>query len=162
MSNSGTGREEGPSDQGAPPAPAPEEVAELQEMLLAAVLGQEALSGSGRSIVLPDIDFVLEQDGTLNLSEENLFAEPVADDMGRPIRVLSVEELRREADRRGQLGYLRFQPAEGLGDSVRLTLEGRIARQGVQDPVGLSGVQATFVRSDGRWRLEGEPAFFAA
>ena len=155
MSDSDTGREEWP-DQAAPPTPT-QELAELQEMLLAAVLGREALPGSGRAIVLPDLGFVLEQDGSAVVSDENLLGRPAA---GGRVRVLSVEEIRREAEQRGQVGYLRFQQVEADGDSVRCTLEGRVARSGGQE-AGLSGVQATFVRSGGEWRVEEEPAFFA-
>lgn len=157
MSDSETGREEWP-EEAAPPAPTQEDLGELQEMLLEAVLGRGMLPGSERPLVLPDLDFVVQEGGNVVVSDENLLGEGAG---AGEARVLDVEGIRREADERGQLGYLRFQPAEVRGDSVRFTLEGRIARSGEQD-AGLSGVQATFVRSGGQWRLEEEPAFFAA
>jgi hypothetical protein len=156
VSNSETGEEEWP-EGAAPPAPT-RELAELQEMLLEAVLGRGVLPGSRRPIVLPDLDFVVQENEDVVISDENLLGEGAA---GGQVRVLSVEEIRQEAERRGQLGYLRFQPAEVEGHSVRFTLEGRIARSGADD-AGLSGVQTTFALSGGEWRLEEEPAYFAA
>ena len=157
MSDPEAGREEWP-EGAAPPTPTQEDLGELQGILLEAVLGRGVLPGSERPLLLPDLDFVLQQEGSAVISDENLLGEWAEESQ---VRVLTAEEIRREAEQRGQVGYLRFQPAEVQGDSVRLTLEGRIARAGEQD-AGLSGVQATFVLRDGQWRLEEEPAFFAA
>jgi hypothetical protein len=140
----------------------PEEVlAHLQQALLAAVLSRQALPGSDRPVALPDLQFVLGGEGVA-LAEENLASRGLGEGLGRPVRVLTPAELRQEAERRGEIAYLRFQPAEKDDDSIRLTLEARIARSDPSEPqLGLSGVQARFVEVSGRWQVAEEPALFA-
>jgi hypothetical protein len=146
---------------GAPPALSEEVLAHLQQALLAAVLNRQALPGSDRPVALPDLQFVLGGEGVA-LAEENLVSRSVVVGLARPVRVLRPEELRQQAERRGEFAYLRFQPAEKDDDSVRLTLEARIARPDPSEPeLGLSGVQARFVEVSGRWEVAEEPAFFA-
>jgi len=156
----GNGEERRPQ-AGAPP-PLPQEVlAHLQHALLAAVLSRQALPGSDRPVALPDLQFVLGGE-PVALAEQNLASRSVVEGLARPVRVLRPKELQQEAERRGELAYLRFQPAEKDDDSIRLTLEARIARPDPSEPqLGLSGVQARFVEIDGRWEVAEEPAFFA-
>jgi hypothetical protein len=137
-------------------------VAPLQHALLAAVLGRRPLPGSERPLMLPDLQFVLQGDAVV-LADENLALQSPPADLPRAVVVLGADELRDRAQSEGSVAHLRFQPAEREGDSIRVTLEARIASadpgQGV---LGLSGVQAKFVEIGGRWELAEEPAFFAA
>lgn len=150
------------ADPGAPPGAVPDEVlAQLQHALLEAVLGRRPLPGSDRPVVLPDLQFVLGGEAVA-VAEENLVSSSAAEGLDRPVRVLAPEELQAEAERQGELGFLRFQPAEADEHSVRVTLEARIARPDPHEPqLGLSGVQARFVEIGGQWEVAEEPAFFA-
>jgi hypothetical protein len=136
-------------------------LAHLQQSLLTAVLSRKALPGSDRPVALPDLQFVLGGEA-IALAEENLVSRSVVEGLARPVRVLRPEELRQEAERRGEFAYLRFQPAEKDDDSIRLTLEARIARADPSEPqLGLSGVQTRFVEVGGDWEVAEDPAFFA-
>jgi hypothetical protein len=138
----------------------PADLAELQRLLLGAVLRGDTLPGSGEPLRFPDLGFVLAQPEILVVNE-NLAGVPELDDPPKPIRVVDRSAL--EAERRGDdLVYLRFGPAEERDDGVRITLEARI-RSGSQAraAMGLGGVLARFERVGSSWQLAEPPQFVA-
>jgi hypothetical protein len=138
----------------------PADLAELQKLLLGAVLRGDTLPGSGEPLRFPDLGFVLAQPEIV-VVDENLAGVPELDDPPKPIRVVDRGSL--EAERqRGDLVYLRFGPADESGDGVRISLEARI-RSGpeARPAMGLGGVQARFERVGSSWQLAEPPQFVA-
>jgi hypothetical protein len=137
-------------------------VRRLQELLLTAVLLRRPLPGVDRALVLPDLDFVLREESVV-VANENLAGSLSLEGLARPVRILSPDDIREEASRRGDVAYLRFEPAERAGDAIRLTLQARMAPS---DPgrgvLGLSGVQLRFREVAGEWEVAEDPVFFAA
>jgi hypothetical protein len=136
------------------------DLAELQRLLLGAVLRGDMLPGSNEPLRFPDLSFVLAQPEIL-LVDENLAGVPELDDPPKPIRVVSADEL--EAEREGDdLVYLHFGPADERDDGVRIALEARI-RSGreARPAMGLGGVLARFERVGSGWQLAEPPQFVA-
>jgi hypothetical protein len=130
-------------------------LAHLQATLLRAVLGADLLPGSSDPIRMPDLDFVVRGPEVL-LSNENLSPAIPAQALPARVRVFSLEELRNEAGRRGDVAYLQFQPAELGENEARLTLQARLLLQDPNHPaMGLSGVQVRFRRTDKGWQSAG-------
>lgn len=143
------------------PVPDDETLQHLQTLLLGAVLRGEPLPGSDQPVSFPDLSFILRQPAVL-LSSENLAGPVSVPGLSSPLRVLDPEELTAESGERGEAAYLRFQPATQAGDTVRLTLEARIAiADPGQTPLGLSAIQAAFEPSGDGWRVANPPAAFA-
>jgi hypothetical protein len=129
---------------------------DLQRSLLAAVLLDRPLPGAGRAPAFGDRAFLLDRPDVVVL-DENLAPGLSLEESPRPLRVLSRDDLLAETRREGDLPYLRFSAPEPLEDAVRLTLEARMATADPQrHPIGLSTLQATFRRDDGRWESAGE------
>ena len=138
-----------------------EELSQVQQMLLTAVLRRQTLPGGRHPVELPDLAFV-QQAGIVRVSTENV-AGPLAGLVeSRPIQVRSPESLRTEACAHRDIPYLTFQPAVRDENRIRLTLQGRIAtRDAERRPLGLSGLQVEFHRIDDRWEVVNPPAAFA-
>lgn len=138
-----------------------EALARLQRSLLEAVLLDRPLPGAGRAPAFGDRDFLLAR-ATIALLEENLAGALSLDDLPRPLRQLSRDELLEEARSEGDLPYLRFSAPEPVGENVRLTLTADIASADPERHIlGLSSVQATFREADGDWQVEGEAVSLA-
>ena len=133
----------------------------LQELILKAVLTGQPLPHSARPLNFPDISYIMGH-SSIYLSNENLFGTTSIEGLPKPLRILSPEELSQEAREQGDLAYLLFRPPEKEDNSVRLTLEGRIApRDPQQRMLGLSGVQVRFREDGGEWKPD-DPVMFAS
>ena len=143
------------------PEPGLEDLAHLQLILLGAVLGVRPLPGHDQPVTFPDLGF-LEGQSEIIVDCANLAGGLEIAGLDRPLRIVEPDELRRLASDRGDLPHFRFERPEVDGDSARLVLELRMApADPVRRPLGLSGIQVTFVRKHNRWQAEGEPAYFA-
>jgi hypothetical protein len=147
-----------PAGEGSGGAPAG--LAEAQRLLLEAVLSERPLPGTDAPVRLPDLRMITGRPPVV------LAAEPLADPAvaeGLPVAV----ELRAEAELRAggdrpQLAYLAFGPPLEEGDTLLLTLHGKVvSRASGQHPLGLSGIRVRLRRVAGRWQAERPPAQFA-
>jgi hypothetical protein len=139
-----------------------EVIGRLQEALLKAILSGQPLPGSAQPMVLPDSSFILSQP-TVFLIDENLAESISLEELSLPIRIVSLEALRETARAQGNVAYLRFQPAEKENNTIRLTLEARIAPEDPgQHILGLSGVQVKFHEISGQWKVIEAPSYFAS
>jgi hypothetical protein len=139
-----------------------EVLGQLQELLLKAILLGQKLPGLDRSIQFPDLPFLL-QESTITLIDENLKNSISFAEVPIPIRILSQQALLEEAHTQGDIAYLRFQPSEIEGDTVRLTLEAKVyPHDPNQSVLGLSGIQVTFQRVSGNWQVFREPILFSS
>ena len=138
-----------------------EELRHLQEALLKAVLSGEPLPGSDRPVRFPDLSFILRQPAVI-LLDENLAGSISAEELPMPVRILSLEVLLEEARTQGDTAYLQFQPAEREDDTVRLTLQAKIATRVPDQPtLGLSGIMVEFQKVSEGWEATGDPVFLA-
>lgn len=139
-----------------------EALARLQRSLLETVLLDRPLPGAGRAPAFGDRVFLLARP-TIALLDENLAHGLAFDNLPRPVRRLSGDELFEEARREGDVPYLRFAAPDPLGDDVRLTLAASIATADPERKVlGLSSVQATFRETDSDWEVVGEAVSLAS
>lgn len=138
-----------------------EALGQLQGTILRAVFSRQRLPGSQQPIQFPDLSFILRQ-STIFLVNENLAESFSFTDSLKPVRILSSEALRREAQLQGDIAYLRFQTPQVENNVVRLTLEAKIASSDTnQQPLGLSGMQVRFQEVACQWKAVEEPIFFA-
>ena len=134
-------------------------IASLQKTLLKAALLGETLPGGSRPLRLSDLDFILRHEH-IYLSDENLAGDISVEGLPKPLRVMSREELQKQAEAEGDLAYLHFRPAEAVGGGVRLTLEGKLAASA--QPLGLSSVQVKFRDAGGHWESFDDPVAMAS
>ena len=141
--------------------PDDETLRHLQTLLLRAILLGEPLPGSGQSLSVPDLRFVLRQPAIL-LSSENFAGSVSIEGLPKPLHVLSPEELIEESRQQGEVAYLRFQPAQQNADTVQLTIEARLATADTERaPLGLGGTQVVFQRVGEEWTVATPPASYA-
>ena len=126
------------------------------------MLLSQSLPGYSQPISFPDLSFVLGH-SEIFLVDEHLSGPMSIEGSPKPIRILSNEALLAEAQRHGDISYLRFQPPEVNGDTVRVTLEARIAPS---DPnkgiLGLSSIHVSFSRVADAWKVADGPVYSAA
>jgi len=139
---------------------APEDLAALQSRLLEAVLSSAPLEPGGSPVQFPDLAFVLGHP-VVYVLDENLGGS-LKVDTPQTVRVASSEELVAAARNHGDVAYFRFQPADVGDQTVRLTLEAKIASAEAQPALGLSAIQVTFEKTNGEWRAVSPPTLSAA
>jgi hypothetical protein len=141
--------------------PSSKELLMLQELVVKAVLLGLPLPGRTRVIRFPDLSFILNQN-TIFLVDENLFGQISLEEPPRPVRILSVEDLKQESQYRGDIAYLRFQPPKVGDDEIQLTMEAKIAtRDPNKQTLGLSSIHVKFVKIEGTWIVVDDPVFSA-
>ena len=141
--------------------PDDETLRHLQTLLLRAILQDQPLPGSGQSLSVPDLRFVLRQPAIL-LSSENLAGSVSIEGLPKPLHVLSPEELIEKSREQGEVAYLRFQPAKQNADTVQVTIEARLATADTERaPLGLGGTQVVFQRVGSEWTVATPPASYA-
>jgi len=137
-----------------------DELSALQSRLLGAVLARAPLEPGGPPLQLPDLEFVLRH-STVYVLDENVDGV-LAVDGPVPVRVVSRHELAAAAREAGDVAYLAFRSPDARDETVRLTLEARIASGEERPELGLSAVQVTFERAPEGWRVAGPPTFLAS
>lgn len=142
--------------------PSKEEIGELQEILLTAILSSQPLPGADKPINFPDLAMIVNQPNII-LADENLVRSVQIKASPKPVQILSSDEMREQARTHGDLTYLHFQPPEVGDNSVGLTLEGRIMpRNPDQRTLGLSTIQIRFHKVGDQWLAQGDPVLSAS
>jgi hypothetical protein len=135
------------------------EISQLQNLLLQAVLLGTPLPGASDPVRFPDLPFVTRQANVIVL-DENL-SGPITISM--PVRVLSADAIRQEAEQRADVVYFQFAAPRFEGDQLDLTLAARIAPHApASGMLGLSSIHARFHKVGDQWQLVGEPIYSAA
>lgn len=126
---------------------------------MTAVLSGQPLPGSATPVTFPDLAIVLSQPN-ITLADENLEDKVQVKPSPKPIRILSIDEIREQARNGQDLIYLHFQPPSVGDDSVGLTLAAKIMPADPdQRTMGLSVVQIKFHRVGDEWRIQSPPMF---
>lgn len=123
---------------------APDELAALQQAVLAAVLGGQPLAGAG----LPDLAMA-RHDGAVALADANLAPGVDLGSLPAPVR------LTRAGD---TVAHLAFRAPDEDPDGLGLTLEVRASPGGAAASVPLSALRLRYVRRDAAWTLAAPPA----
>jgi hypothetical protein len=138
------------------------ELLHLAEMMLRAIVSGEPLPGCDQPIRFPDLAFVLNQPNVMVVNE-NILGFPTNLNLSKPVQIVSRQSLLRQAGELGDIYYLHFRRPQIKGDTVQLTLEAKIAPRDPHQPLlGLSGLQVTFKKVDGKWQALGEDRSFAS
>jgi hypothetical protein len=142
--------------------PSAKTIAQLQAKLLKAALLRQPLPGSSQPVQLSDLQFIFRHP-KIYLLDENLAGKISVEGLPKPLEVIKKEGLQKLAEKEGDVAYLRFQPPEVGDDTVRLTLEGKLAtKDASQNPMGLSSVQVRFRKDDKEWLSTEGPIAFAS
>ncbi|TQJ31152.1 hypothetical protein [Microbacterium sp. SLBN-146] len=119
----------------------------LDQAVVDSILGGAPLPGSGTVVHLPDLDF-LRRDDAILVSSRGLPGSLSGAALGTELTTIDVEGPGGETE---DLAYLEVSNASERDDVVRVTVRGRLRRAGSDAELGLSAVQVTFRRRDGRW-----------
>jgi hypothetical protein len=137
-------------------------IARLQSVMLESVLTGQPLPGSIDPLWFPDLAWVTEAPSVLVSAENIPDPEPFSSITGNVI-VTPEAEIRDVAKQEGDRTYVHFTPPETSEGRIRLTMEVRMAPT---EPdlltLGLGGITATFVESNGSWVVGEPPAAFAS
>ena len=137
----------------------------LQQSMVKAVLLGQPLPGHDQPIRLADLEFVTRQP-VIYLVDTNLASgfdlqglpQPL-----KPLKIVSPEALRQEAQQGADIAYLQFHVNEASESVVDLRLEARIVSADSQrGELGLSSVQVKFMKQDDEWRAGDSPVYSAA
>lgn len=140
----------------------PDDLARLQEAVLAGLLGGQPLEPGGEPVRLADLQFA-ERDGALALSRGNLAAGVDVGPLPRPVRLTTAAEVRRAGG--GQAtedvasgGYLEFRPPAVEGDRLTLGLQVLAFPPGSAEAVPISALSLVYARRGNGWVLAEPPA----
>lgn len=133
----------------------------LQAEMISALLLQDTLPGGVHRLQFPDLAFLLRQDMILVL-DENLVTPISIENLPRPLRFVTANELAEQVRQSGDLPYLRFLVPTGDENSVTITLEIKIASADMnKGSLGLGAVSAQFAKTNGEWRSTQEARILA-
>ena len=136
-------------------------IAELQELLLRAVLLGHSLPGVPGPVQLPDLDFVLREP-VIYIVEQNVAGPLSVAGLAQPLEIVAEEKIKERALRHGDTAYLQFLAPETKNGSVGLSLVAKMAaRDSNRQPLGLSGVHVVFVRKEAGWEVVEDPIYSA-
>lgn len=131
-------------------------------MLLTALFSGQPLPGSNTPLNLPDLPTVVSQPNVI-LADENLDQKVQVKGSPKPVKVLSLDEIREQASAGQDLIYLHFQPPDVGDNSVGLTLAAKIMPANpAQRTLGLSTVQIKFRKLGTEWMAESDPMYSAS
>ena len=138
------------------------EIGKLQGMLLTALFSGQPLPGANTPMNFPDLPTVVSQPNVI-LADENLDQKVQVKGSPKPVKILSLAEIRAQARAGQDLIYLHFQPANVGDDSVGLTLAAKIMPANPdQRTLGLSTVQIKFRKVGAEWLAESAPMYSAS
>lgn len=133
----------------------------LQELLLRAVLLGNLLPGQSEPVQLPDLSF-FQREPVIYLAEENLAGSVSLTYEEKPLRTLTVDEIRILAGEQGNIPFLQFLEPEATDTVVGLTLVAMIASQEPErQALGLSGVHVIFAKTESGWEVQESPVYSA-
>ena len=131
-------------------------------MLLTALLSGQPLPGSDTPMNFPDLPTVVSQPNVI-IADENLDQKVEVKASPKPVKILSIDEIREQARTGQNLIYLHFQAPEVGENSVGLTLSAKIMPANPdQHTLGLSTVQIKFKKVGSEWLAESDPMYSAS
>ena len=133
----------------------------LQELLLRSIFSGSPLPGAQQPTRFPDLAFLERQPYIVVLDDQLALPFP-GEDMPKPVKVLSYDEVFREAGSGVDVAFVIFHPPKWENERVGLNMEVRLAsnvRGG--EILGLGGIQVQFHKVSDKWVAEEEASYFA-
>ncbi|PSB24694.1 hypothetical protein C7B82_26060 [Stenomitos frigidus ULC18] len=133
----------------------------LQELLLRSIFSGSPLPGAQQPTRFPDLAFLERQPYIAVLDDQLALPFPV-EDMPKPVKVLSYDDILREAGSGVSIAFVSFHPPKWENECVALNMEVRLAsdmRNG--ETLGLGGIQVQFHKVSGKWVVAEEASYFA-
>lgn len=138
-----------------------EEFRKLQELVLRSIFSGSPLPGAQQPTRFPDLAFLERQPYIAVLDDQLALPFPV-EDMPKPVKVLSYDDILREAGSGVSIAFVSFHPPKWENERVALNMEVRLAsnmRNG--EILGLGGIQVQFNKVSGKWVVAEEASYFA-
>lgn len=141
------------------------QIAQLQADLIESLISQKSLPGLSGPIQFPDIAH-LKESKTLIISTSGLSSseKPSVNLPDKKTRFLKESEIKKEADKAGDLYYIDFRNTKLSGnDEIRFMLDLKMCPSDPSiEPLRLGSVLVVFHRdSDGNWRVANTPSVVA-
>lgn len=138
-----------------------EEFRKLQELVLRAIFSGSPLPGAQQPTRFPDLAF-LERQSYIAVLDDQLALPFLVEDMPKPIKVLSYDDILREAGSGVSIAFVSFHPPKWENERVALNMEVRLASNvRSAEILGLGGIQVQFHRVSNKWVVTEEASYFA-
>jgi len=137
------------------------ELAKLKEKVLKAVLNNQAMPGSDKSLNFPDLPFVLNQPD-IYLVDDTIKNTITIEKINKPLQVVSQEFLNQKASESGNITYFQFHTKKSGKDNLLLSLETKIISPSNQRSSSLTSMQLKFQKVGKEWKMIDEPTSLSA
>ena len=137
------------------------ELAKLKENVLRAVLNNQTMPGSDKSLNFPDLPFVLNQTD-IYLVDDTIKENITIEKINKPLQVVSQEFLNQKANETGNITYFKFNSKKSGKDNLLLTLETRVVSSSNQRSSSLTSMQMKFQKVGKDWKMIDEPTSLSA
>ena len=137
------------------------ELAKLKENVLRAVLNNQTMPGSDKSLNFPDLPFVLNQTD-IYLVDDTIKENITIEKINKPLQVVSQEFLNQKANETGNITYFKFNSKKSGKDNLLLTLETKVVSSSNQRSSSLTSMQMKFQKVGKDWKMIDEPTSLSA
>ena len=137
-----------------------QDLIQLKEMVLNAVINQETLPGSDQPVMFPDLPLLLDQ-SAFYLLDKHIKNPGFVKRLNKPVLLTSNDFLAQEATKKGKLLYLQVQEKEPGNNTVVLTVESRVMSSDKQSYT-LSSMQFRLQKIKNEWRVVEHPTSMSA
>ena len=128
------------------------ELAKLKENVLRAVLNNQTMPGSDKSLNFPDLPFVLNQTD-IYLVDDTIKENITIEKINKPLQVVSQEFLNQKANETGNITYFKFNSKKSGKDNLLLTLETKVVSSSNQRSSSLTSMQMKFQKVGKDWKM---------
>lgn len=140
-----------------------EDLTQLKEQALKAILNQQLLPGSSRPLSFPDLPFILSEQTDIYVLDEHIKSPIFLESKRKHIQVVSQTSLNEVADNLKKVIYFQFKTEDLENDTVLLKLDAKILtttpKSRTQD---LSNMQIKFQKIENEWKVVDEPSFMSS
>ena len=137
------------------------ELAKLKENVLRAVLNNQTMPGSDKSLNFPDLPFVLNQTD-IYLVDDTIKENITIEKINKPLQVVSQEFLNQKANETGNITYFKFNSKKSGKDNLLLTLETKVVSSSNQRSSSLTSMQMKFQKVGKDWKMIDAPTSLSA
>lgn len=137
------------------------ELAKLKEKVLKAVLNNQTMPGSNKSLNFPDLPFVLNQPD-IYLVDDTIKNNITIEKINKPLQVVSQEFLNQKTSEAGNITYFKFNTKKSGKDNLLLTLEAKVVSPSNQRASSLTSMQLKFQKVGKEWEMIDEPTSLSA
>lgn len=138
-----------------------EELSQLKEQALTAILNNQALPGSDKALQFPDLPFILSEQQELYLLDE--YIKTTVYLRNKSVKVVSPEHLQGIADKMRKVIYFQIQTSSSGSEDVSMSVEAKILTASPHSRIqDLTNMQLKFQKVQNEWRIVDEPSYLSA